>query len=70
MPLILVEALERVGEQCIPLLDELAGCKQPNEYVDPWLSTDFQHSAGLLEDWNTLMADAFNLGTRVSFDFS
>lgn len=68
VPSILAAASESAGEQCVPLLEELAGCKQPNEEVDPWVNIDFQHTAGFLEDWDTLMADVFNMGTGTSFD--
>ncbi|KAJ4379788.1 hypothetical protein N0V86_004972 [Didymella sp. IMI 355093] len=68
IPPIVLKASERAQEQCIPLLEELAGCKQPNEEVDPWVNMDFQQSAGYLEDWDTLMADVFNLGTGTSWD--
>lgn len=68
VPSILAAASGSAGEQCVPLLEELAGCKQPNEEVDPWVNIDFQHTAGFLEDWDTLMADVFNMGTGTSFD--
>lgn len=68
MPLILIEASERASGKCLPLLEELAGCTQTNEDVDPFVNMDFQHSAGFLEDWDTLMADVFNLGSGASFE--
>lgn len=68
VPWILVQASEAAEGQCLPLLEELAGCKETNEDVDPFVNMDFQDSAGLLEDWDALMADVFSLGAGPSFD--
>lgn len=68
IPLILAQASEVAEGQCLPLLEELAGCKEANEDVDPFANIDFQDSAGLLEDWDALMADVFSLGPGPSFD--
>ena len=68
MPLTLVKAGERAEERCVPLLEELAGFKQTNEDIDPFVNMNFQQSTDFLEDWDTLMADVFNLGGGTSFD--
>ncbi|KAJ4986273.1 C6 transcription factor [Stagonosporopsis vannaccii] len=68
MSLILVEASEQASDRCVPLLEELSGCLQANEAVDPFVNMDFQQPAGFLEDWDTLMADVFNLGSGTSFE--
>lgn len=68
MPLVLVKASERASDRCMPLLEELTGCTQTDEDVDPFANMDFQHSAGFLEDWDTLMADVFSLGSGDSFE--
>ena len=70
MPMVLVKASERAGEECLPLLEELSGqCpKKSNPEDDPFADMDFQDPAGMAEDWDTLMADVFNLGSGYSFD--
>ncbi|KAF3003501.1 hypothetical protein E8E13_004646 [Curvularia kusanoi] len=68
MPPILVRASESASETCLPLLEELAGEKQSTEDADPFAEMDFQGPAGMSEDWDTLMADVFNLGAGYSFD--
>ncbi|KAJ8116445.1 hypothetical protein OPT61_g2141 [Boeremia exigua] len=68
IPLILVKASERAEEQCLPLLEELAGGGTTDGNMDPFANMDFQQSAGFLEDWDTLMADVFSLGSGESFD--
>jgi hypothetical protein len=68
IPLILITAAERAEGECLPLLEELADCKKPDEEVDPFVNMDFQQSAGYLEDWDTLMADVFNLGSGTQWD--
>ena len=70
MPMVLVKASERAGDECLPLLEELSGqCpKKFNPDEDPFAEMDFQDPAGLAEDWDTLMADVFNLGSGYSFD--
>jgi hypothetical protein len=68
MPLLIIKAAETGSDRCLPVLEQLAGCRQSNDTVDPFENIDFQQSAGLLEDWDTLMADVFNLGAGPSFD--
>jgi hypothetical protein len=68
MPAILVKAAEDAGDHCLPLLEELAGYTQNNSGISPFGDTEFQPSPDFLEDWDTLMADVFNLGAGASFD--
>lgn len=68
MAKLLVDAAEDAQDRCLPLLEELAGYRVSSEADDPFVNMDFQQSAGLLEDWDTLMADVFNLGAGASFD--
>jgi hypothetical protein len=70
---LLVEASEQAAEVCIPILEALAGSREPSSGTVgiggiAMEDFNFQLSPEFTEDWDMLMSGTFNMDDIGSFD--